>query len=116
MPSTRTAVFVFSLFSATGAFSQTEPLRPVGQTAASTNLPVQRIGKDDLIGIQVYESPELTRSVRVLADGYIRLPMMKERIHVEGLFPADVEVLIAEELKREELLNDPLKEHLIIKK
>ena len=107
MPSTRIVTFVFSIISATGAFSQQEALRPVGQLDSSTNLPVQRIGKDDLIGIQVYDSPELTRSVRVLGDGFIRLPMMKERIRVEGLFPADVEVLIAEELKREELLVDP---------
>jgi hypothetical protein len=31
----------------------------------STNLPVERIGENDLIGITVYDSPELTRTVRV---------------------------------------------------
>ncbi len=88
------------------AFAQQEGLRPVGQVD-STNLPVQKIGKEDLLNIQVYDSPELTRQVRVLADGNIRLPMMKQVVHVEGVFPADVEMLIADELKHEGLLVDP---------
>jgi polysaccharide biosynthesis/export protein len=33
--------------------------------------------------------------------------MLKTTIAVEGLYPADIEILIAEELKREELLVDP---------
>ena len=31
----------------------------------ATNLPAQKIGSDDLIAISVYDSPELTRTVRV---------------------------------------------------
>ena len=52
---------------------------------AAANLPAQKIGPRDLIVIQVYDSPELTRSVRVGADGLIRLPMLKQRIQAEGL-------------------------------
>ena len=41
---------------------------PTPETSA--NLPAQKIGPRDLIVIQVYDSPELTRSVRVGADGF----------------------------------------------
>jgi len=74
----------------------------------STNLPVQKVGIDDLLGVSVYDSPELTRTVRVSSDGTIRLPMMKQRIQVAGLFPADVENAIAAQLAEEEIMVDPI--------
>ena len=40
------------------------------------NLPAQRIGASDLVAVSVYDAPELTRTVRVGADGFIRLPML----------------------------------------
>jgi polysaccharide export outer membrane protein len=83
------------------------PSRALGSPSDGPNLPVQKIGPQDLLSIQVYDSPEFTRTVRVLDNGEIRLPMMKEKVKVEGLFPADVEALIGEELKREHLLIDP---------
>ncbi len=72
------------------------------------NLPQQKIGPDDLIGISVYDAPELTRTVRVGADGSFRLPMLKQRINASGLFPADVETAIAEALKKEDIFVDPI--------
>ncbi|MGD1069586.1 MAG: polysaccharide biosynthesis/export family protein [Bryobacteraceae bacterium] len=72
-----------------------------------TNLPAQKIGKEDLLGVTVYDSPELTHTYRVMGDGHLRMPMLKTTIPVEGLLPADVEVLIADELKREALYVDP---------
>jgi len=57
--------------------------------------------------LTVYDSPELTHTYRVMADGHIRLPMIKTTIPVEGLLPDDVSTLIADELKREQLLVDP---------
>ncbi|HYL35381.1 MAG TPA: polysaccharide biosynthesis/export family protein [Bryobacteraceae bacterium] len=90
------------------AVSQTPP-RPVATLPDSTaNLPVQKIGIDDLIGISVYDSPELTRTVRVAADGAIRLPMVKARIPVAGLLPYDVETVIAAQLTKEKVLVDPI--------
>jgi polysaccharide biosynthesis/export protein len=41
------------------------------------------------------------------ADGAIRLPMLKQRLNVEGLMPSDVETAIATALKDEELIVDP---------
>ena len=37
----------------------------------SANLPAQKIGPRDLIVLQVYDSPELSRTVRIGADGMI---------------------------------------------
>ena len=81
--------------------------RGLGASMDATNLPIQKLGPQDLIAIRVYDSPEFTLSLRVLDSGEIRLPMMKEKLKVEGLFPADIETLIADELKREHLLVDP---------
>jgi polysaccharide export outer membrane protein len=74
----------------------------------SSNLPVQRVGPDDLLGISVYDSPELTRTVRVGKEGAIRLPMVKQKIKVAGMLPADLENEIARVLKEEELMIDPV--------
>src|SRR5882724_7065790 len=61
----------------------------------TANLPAQKIGPRDLIAIQVYDSPELTRTVRIGADGFVRLPMLKQRFKAEGMMPADLEAAIA---------------------
>ena len=74
----------------------------------ATNLPVQRVGPDDLLGVSVYDSPELTRTLRVGNDGTIRIPMVKQKIKVAGMYPVDLENEIARVLKDEELLVDPV--------
>ena len=79
---------------------------PSGGTG-SGNLPIQRVGADDLIAVTVYDAPELTGTVRVGADGFIRLPMLKQRIKAAGLMPADLENAIGGALKTEELIVDP---------
>jgi polysaccharide export outer membrane protein len=88
---------------------QTYPQHGVIAAAdAQANLPVQRIGIDDLIGISVYDSPELSRAVRVGADGAIRLPMVKARMRVSGMLPIEVENAIASELADEQIMVDPI--------
>jgi len=72
------------------------------------NLPAQEIGANDLIAVSVYDSPELSRTVRVGADGMIRLPMLKRRIKAQGLLPGALEKVIAEALQAERLLVDPV--------
>jgi polysaccharide export outer membrane protein len=84
------------------------PLRtPMMSDAGGTNLPIQKVGANDLISVSVYDAPELTRTVRVSADGFIRLPMLKQRIKAEGLMPTDLETRIAAALKAEKLIVDP---------
>lgn len=90
-----------------GCFAQTTAPRPSGEEAGTPNLPAQRIGPNDLIAVSVYDSPELTRTIRVGADGMIRLPMLKQRINAQGRMPAELEVAIAEALNAEQLIVDP---------
>jgi polysaccharide export outer membrane protein len=92
--------FVILLLAIAAAAQQSMP-------AASANLPTQSIGANDLIEVSVYGAPELSRPIRVGADGYIRLPILKQRIKAEGLYPADLETGIAEALRKEELYADP---------
>lgn len=72
-----------------------------------SNLPIQKIGAGDLLTLQVYDSPELSRTVRVSPEGKIRLPMLKDQIKVTDLLPSDIEILITEALQREKILVDP---------
>ena len=81
--------------------------RPATAEAASANLPAQRIGANDLVAVSVYDVPELTRTVRVGADGLMRLPMLKRRIKAEGMMPSELETAIASALVAEGLIVDP---------
>jgi polysaccharide export outer membrane protein len=80
-------------------------VRPAADPNA--NLPAQRIGANDLVAVSVYDVPELTRTVRVGADGFMRLPMLKRRIKAEGLMPGELETAIASALVAEQLIVDP---------
>ena len=79
-----------------------------GILSDSTSLPVQKIGPDDLLGLTVYDSTELTRNIRVSQDGSMRLPLLRQRIQVAGLWPAEVETAIAEALKKEQVMVNPV--------
>lgn len=88
------------------AAQNTTPDRDPGMSA--TNLPSQPLGPNDLISLTVYDSPELSRTVRVSPQGDIRLPMVKAPLRAEGLLPVALEKEIADELKKEQLLVDPI--------
>ncbi|MDP9054850.1 MAG: polysaccharide biosynthesis/export family protein [Acidobacteriota bacterium] len=72
-----------------------------------SNLPLQRVGPEDLLNVQVYDSPELTHTVRISAEGTIRMPMLSQPIRVQGLMPSDIELLIQDALVRDKLLVSP---------
>jgi len=59
------------------------------------------------VSVSVYDAPELTRTVRVGADGFMRLPMLKQRVKAEGLMPSELETAIASALVAEQLIVDP---------
>ncbi len=82
-------------------------VRPAPVEAPGTNLPIQPIGPNDLVSISVYDSPELTRTARAGADGFLRLPMLKQRIRAAGLMPSELETAIAAALRDEGLIVDP---------
>jgi polysaccharide export outer membrane protein len=111
MHHTRTYIALFAVFAialplVAQAPNQTVPV-PVGDLNPSSNLPLQRVGPEDLLGLQVYDAPEFSRTVRVSAEGSIRLPMLKSPIRVQGLLPNEIEVLVAEALQRDKLFVDP---------
>ena len=111
MRSMAIAVLVFAA-AVTGS-AQQDPLTPhAGQGATIltdiSNLPVAKIGNDDLIGVTVYDAPELTRTIRVSSAGDIRLPMVKQPIHASGLFPQELEKTIADALTADNVLVDPV--------
>src|SRR5712691_3464057 len=82
--------------------------RAVGPVETGANLPAQPIGPSDLIAVSVYGAPELTLTVRVSEDGLVRLPMLKQKIEVRGLMPAELEGRIARALTEEEILVEPV--------
>jgi polysaccharide export outer membrane protein len=71
------------------------------------NLPARPLEPQDLVSINVYGAPELTRTVRVASDGTIRLPMLDQHIQVSGLMPPEAEDRVSLELIREHVLVDP---------
>jgi polysaccharide biosynthesis/export protein len=68
----------------------------------------ERLGSYDLIGITVYDSPELTRNVRVDPEGDIRLPMVKQHIRAAGLTPEELERSISGILVDEKIMVSPI--------
>lgn len=76
--------------------------------AGAANLPAQPVAPNDLLGISVYDAPELTRTVRVDADGTVTLPMLRKPLAAQGLLPRQLEAAIAGALREEEILVEPL--------
>jgi polysaccharide biosynthesis/export protein len=71
------------------------------------SLPVQKLGPDDLIQIQVFNFPEFSRAARISANGTIQIPLVKEPVHVAGEIPSEVEAQIADVLRAAELVVNP---------
>ncbi len=104
---------ILALAAAVTVSAQQEPTASHADARATTfsessNLPVARIGDDDLLGVTVYDAPELTRTIRVSPEGDIRLPMVKQPIHAVGLYPEELEKEIAAILTDAHVLVDPI--------
>ncbi len=102
-------VFVAATFaSAQQAVRESGEAEAADSLVASTDLPIERIGNDDLLGVSVYGAPELTHSVRVDSAGEIRLPMLQHPLQATGLYPADMERSIRAALIEDHILVDPV--------
>jgi len=106
-------IICLAMFATAVCLAQQEPAgEPAGAVMATTsqlsNLPIERIGVDDLLGITVYDAPELSRTVRVNSDGDIRLPILRRPVHASGLYPEGLEKAITTALTAENVLVDPI--------
>lgn len=81
---------------------------PVIVSQTKSNLPLMPIGVDDLLQVSVYQSPELSGSFRVDSRGQVSLPMLKRPISAQGLYPKQVEADIADGLRKEEFIVEPV--------
>jgi len=76
--------------------------------ASRTTLPHDHvIGNGDLLAIQVFDVPELSREIRVSQTGTIGLPLVRVRLHVSGLTELQAELKIAEVLEANGLVSHP---------
>ena len=65
------------------------------------------IGDGDLLDIQVFEVPELSREIRVNQSGSIALPLVPTKIHAEGLTAFQLQDKLAELLQVNGLVSNP---------
>jgi polysaccharide biosynthesis/export protein len=63
------------------------------------------IGNGDLLAVQVFDVPELSREIRVSQSGTIGLPLVRVRLHVSGLTELQAELKIAEVLEADGLVS-----------
>jgi polysaccharide biosynthesis/export protein len=73
-------------------------------SAAGSDLSEYRIGAHDLLEINVFEAPELNRSLRVSASGEITMPLIGT-VQSAGLTSRDLEYVLEERLRK--YLKDP---------
>lgn len=99
----RTAILATLLSTALHALlAQAPPSGPSGPS-----FPAQKLGPEDLISVQVYNFPELSRIARVAADGTVQLPLLKTPVPVAGKLPVELEPLIANALRTNDLVVAP---------
>jgi len=95
-------LLVFLLISNSAAvFSQVSPSAAGNQVPKTTNTQTQqdyRLGAGDSIGVQVYQSPDLTVDARVSETGVISYPLVGS-IELGGLTIAEAEKKIADALR-----------------
>jgi polysaccharide biosynthesis/export protein len=70
----------------------------------ATTDPAYVIGADDILDINAWKEPEITRTVPVRPDGKISLPLIND-IQAAGLTPTQLTTLITEKLRK--YLTDP---------
>lgn len=65
------------------------------------------IGRGDLVSVEVFDVPELTREVRVSQSGTIGFPLVPARLHFAGLTEMQAQQKIAEVLEANGLVSHP---------
>jgi polysaccharide export outer membrane protein len=83
--------------------NQTAPKQEPAPVAA-TNDPDYKIGEGDVLDVNVWKEPEISRSVPVRPDGKISLPLVND-VQASGLTPTQLGLVITERLRK--FLSDP---------
>jgi polysaccharide export outer membrane protein len=96
------------------------PSKPISVVASETNDRIAQlaqasdvkqgdyvIGSGDLLGVEVFDVPELSRDVRVNETGYISLPLMPAKVRAGGLTPYQLQDKLAELLQTNGLVSTP---------
>lgn len=65
------------------------------------------ISQDDLLEVVVFDVPELSRDVRVTAEGTVAFPLLPEPLKASGLTVNDFRDSLAAELRSRGLVSDP---------
>ena len=65
------------------------------------------IGRGDVVGVEVFDIPELSRELRVSQTGTIGIPLVPVRLYVAGLTELQAQQKIAEVLEANGLVSDP---------
>ena len=65
------------------------------------------IGSGDLLGIEVFDVPELSRDVRVNETGYLSIPLLPIKVQATGLTPFQLQDKLAELLQVNGLVTNP---------
>ncbi len=73
-------------------------------SAISANDPSYKIGPQDVLRIDVWKEPDLSRPVPVRPDGKVSLPLLND-VQAAGLSPMELSKVIAEGLKK--YINNP---------
>jgi len=85
-----------------------ERLRALAATSHATPPPSDYvIGTGDLISVQVFDVPEISRELRVSQTGTIGIPLIPVRLHVSGLTEIQAERKIQEVLEANGLVSHP---------
>ena len=69
--------------------------------------PADIIGPDDLLAIVVFDSPSMSRKIRVTKEGNIQLALLSSPVHASGLLPDTLAARIADALRADEILVSP---------
>lgn len=82
-----------------GAHQDSKQPNPPSSSAAGSTDPTYKIGPQDVLRIDVWKEPEISRVTPVRPDGRISLPLLND-VQAAGLTPTQLASVIADGLKK----------------
>lgn len=84
-----------------------QKIRVLATSASVTQTGEYPLGAGDLIKVDVFDIPELSRQIQIDPGGYISMPLIQQRILAAGLTSYQLETKIAGMLKAQGLVSHP---------